>query len=604
MDPALLARLFPIMKGAFNYLWHLARKDGSGVIHVDNSGSPEYPGATSVNDANYTLSLFKWLAGAVIEADNRLGLGDAIVGKCQDVLQHLAPYPTDGNGFMVGAAFPFTQSHRHWSHLFMIYPLFEYTWENPAQATLAETSVNWWNGLSSAFRGYSYVAGMTFATMKGDRTTALSKLNTFLNGQPTANTMYRETSPVIETPLFFARGVQELMLMSHGGIIRVFPGAPSTWSDVAFDRFRAEGAFLVSAKRKAGVTKFVRVESLAGEPCKVKHGMSGTVKAWGARGFTVTDLGGGVVQVDLQAGEAAVLYTDATLPDLTVAPVALPDRVNFWGVNTTVAPAVAGSDFFEAEAGALSGAVAVRAAGAGASGDGWAEYVNASGDAVSWTVPVAASGTYGLTFRQANASAAAIPLQIEVNGAVINPALSFPVTASATPWDVVSLDASLPAGSATITARATGSGGPRLDNLEVIPRGSTSVLLSQGKPATASTTDTIGGYPSKAVDGDLTTRWGASSSAYPQWWRVDLGATKTIKRVDAAWFNSASRAYKYRIETSTDGTTYTIAVDKTANTTYGDTSNSFTATARYVRMYITGATAGWASAYEFKVFGY
>jgi hypothetical protein len=505
---------------------------------------------------------------------------------------------------MIGAAFPFTQSHRHWSHLFMIYPLFEHTWENATQASLVETSVNHWNSLSSAFRGYSWVAGMTFATMKGDRTTALGKLNTFLNGQPTPNTMYRETSPVIETPLFFARGVQELMLMSHNGVIRVFPGAPSTWSDVAFDRFRAEGAFLVSAKRKAGVTKLVRVESLAGEPCRVKHGMSGTVKAYGPRAFAVTDLGGGVVQVDLQAGEAAILYTDAALPDLTIAPVAVPDRVNFWGANTTVAPAVAGSDIFEAEAGVLAGAVAVRATGAGASGDGWAEYVNLAGDAVSWSVPVATSGTYGLAFRHANDGATAIALQIEVNGTVVNAALGFPVTGSASRWDVVALDAALPAGTVTVTARSTGSGGPRLDNLEVIPRGAALVLLSQGKPATASTTDTIGGYPVNAVDGNLSTRWGASSSAYPQWWRVDLGAIRTIKRVDAAWFNSASRAYKYRIETSTDGTNYTTAVNKTTNTTYGDTSDSFTASARYVRMYITGATAGWASAYEFKVYGY
>jgi hypothetical protein len=36
----------------------------------------------------------------------------------------------------------------------------------------------------------------------------------------------------------------------------------------------------------------------------------------------------------------------------------------------------------------------------------------------------------------------------------------------------------------------------------------------------------------------------------------------------------------------------------------GDTSDPFTATARYVKITVTGASAGFASAYEFKIFGH
>ncbi len=161
------------------------------------------------------------------------------------------------------------------------------------------------------------------------------------------------------------------------------------------------------------------------------------------------------------------------------------------------------------------------------------------------------------------------------------------------------------AGSYSLTADATDNGGATTTSSAVnitVNSGGTPVLLSQGKPATASSVQ-AGNEIAYANDGSLSTRWCASSAAYPQWWRVDLGASYSLSNVDINWYSTASRAYKYKIEVSTNDSTYTTVVDKTGNTTYGDTSDSFTATARYVRVTVTGSSAGWASAYEFKVYG-
>jgi alpha-L-rhamnosidase len=128
-------------------------------------------------------------------------------------------------------------------------------------------------------------------------------------------------------------------------------------------------------------------------------------------------------------------------------------------------------------------------------------------------------------------------------------------------------------------------------------------LLSQGRPATASSTQS-GNYPTNATDGDLTTtRWAAGDSTYPQWWRVDLGAPRNITRAIINWYSSGSRAYQYRIETSNDDTNYNVLVDNTSNAAYGDSTNTFSAVARYVRIYVTGATSGWAGLYECQIFG-
>ena len=130
-------------------------------------------------------------------------------------------------------------------------------------------------------------------------------------------------------------------------------------------------------------------------------------------------------------------------------------------------------------------------------------------------------------------------------------------------------------------------------------------LLSQNKTATASSFQT-GNEVAKGNDGSISTRWAASGSTYPQWWKVDLGAVCNLSRVDINWYSSSNRAYKYKIEVSSDNSTFTTVVDKTGNSTYGDTSDSFNASGkRYVRITVTGCTASgaFASAYEFKVYG-
>ena len=54
-------------------------------------------------------------------------------------------------------------------------------------------------------------------------------------------------------------GIQEMLLQSHTGVIRVFPAVPVAWQDVSFDKLRAMGAFLVSAEKVAGQVRQVRI---------------------------------------------------------------------------------------------------------------------------------------------------------------------------------------------------------------------------------------------------------------------------------------------------------------------------------------------------------
>ncbi|WNI19514.1 discoidin domain-containing protein [Streptomyces sp. ITFR-21] len=125
-------------------------------------------------------------------------------------------------------------------------------------------------------------------------------------------------------------------------------------------------------------------------------------------------------------------------------------------------------------------------------------------------------------------------------------------------------------------------------------------LLSQGKTASASSTENAGTPASAAVDGDNGTRW-SSAAADPQWLQVDLGATDTISQVVLNW--EAAYGKSFQIQTSTDGTNWTSVYSTTAGTGGVQTLN-VTGSGRYVRVYGTARGTGYGySLWEFQVFG-
>ncbi len=125
-------------------------------------------------------------------------------------------------------------------------------------------------------------------------------------------------------------------------------------------------------------------------------------------------------------------------------------------------------------------------------------------------------------------------------------------------------------------------------------------LLSQGKPATASSTEN-GTFPaSAAVDGNTGTRW-SSAFSDPQWLQVDLGASASITQVVLQW--EAAYAKAFQIQTSNDGTAWTTIYSTTTGTGGTQTLN-VTGSGRYVRMYGTArATQYGYSLWEFGVYG-
>src|SRR5438067_1704421 len=334
MDDAMLRdRVFPRLKRAMNFYFHNMETGKDGKLHTTRGYSPEYHKDGKHPDCNIDLGLIRWGCQALLDTCDRLKIDDPLIPKWKETLANLTPYPTNENGLMVSADTPWGMSHRHYSHLLMIYPLYIMNWEQPENRESMTKSVDYWMKDPSAFRGYSWTGACSMLASMGRNEEAVKALHFFVDAkgrygaQP--NTHYSEAGPVIETPLSAARSLQDIVITSWGKTIRIFPGVPASWKDVTLDKMRTEGAFLVSASRRGGQTRWVRIESLAGEPCRVKTDIA-NVDA----DHDIKKLDNGVVEIALKKGESALLYpAGAKIVVADVEPVAAqPDKINQFGL--------------------------------------------------------------------------------------------------------------------------------------------------------------------------------------------------------------------------------------------------------------------------------
>ncbi len=273
-------KFFPLLRKTvnayLNYLRENPVKADDGKIHIKNSWSPEYPGGHG-QDINFTIALIRWSCQTLLQLNREFNLHDPLAGQWQHLLDNLVDFQIDENGLRIGKDIPFAKPHRHYSHLLAFYPLALITPQTPENARLLRKSVDHWLNVSfygknetkaMAYTGYTLTGAASMYAWLGDGEAAIKYLDQFINHKRVSpTTMYAEGNPVIESPLSYATAIHEMILQSWGGRIRVFKGVPRRWSHIEFRDLRTQGAFLLTAQRSGGRTRFVLVKSLKGNPC-------------------------------------------------------------------------------------------------------------------------------------------------------------------------------------------------------------------------------------------------------------------------------------------------------------------------------------------------
>jgi alpha-L-fucosidase 2 len=321
-------RAYPWIKDVADFLDALATRRADGKRQLPLSSSPEINDnridAWFLETTNFDLALIRWLYGAAAELAGELKLW-----KDRDHWQkalsewpELSRAPQDGR-LLVAPGYPLKESHRHFSHLMAIHPLGIVDWENgendrrTIRASLADLDrlgTDWWCGYS-----YAWLGNLAARARDGEK--AAEALRTFadcfclpnsfhVNGDQSGTGKSKLTYRpfTLEGNFAFAAGVQEMLLQSHTGVVRVFPSIPAGWKDVAFDLLRTYGAFLVSARKVRGAVVEVRAVSEVDGKLRLENpfelGVTPEILGMPAERVKKT---GSVFEIEMKAGESVVL---------------------------------------------------------------------------------------------------------------------------------------------------------------------------------------------------------------------------------------------------------------------------------------------------------
>jgi alpha-L-fucosidase 2 len=320
-------RAYPWLKLTAEFLEAVTELKPDGQRTLPLSSSPE------INDnrldawfpeiTNYDLSLIRFVFAAAAELAGELRLDT----EARYWLDRLAEMPElaldpETRKLLVASGFPLEASHRHFSHLMAIHPLGQIRWENGRedQETI-RASLNDLERLGTDYwTGYSFSWLASLAARARDGEAAESALEIFstafclrsgfhCNGDQSGKGYSRFTYRpfTLEGNFAAAAGIQEMLLQSHAGAILVFPAVPESWRDASFHTLRAEGAFLVSAERQNGRTRWVRIRSEKGGVCLLEDPFAGEeFETSGMAGHEVNKAKG-VLSFALDPGQEATL---------------------------------------------------------------------------------------------------------------------------------------------------------------------------------------------------------------------------------------------------------------------------------------------------------
>ncbi len=228
---------------------------------------------------NFDLALIRWTYEKAGEMARELNHNDE-AQKWEQILEEWPQLAVDSEtGLMFSPSVPYEQSHRHFSHLMAFHPLGLIDFSNGEEdkeiiqntlKNLAEVGPDFWTGYS-----YSWQANLYARAFEGEKAAEALRIfaecfclkNSFhVNGDQCkagySKMTYRPFT--LEGNFAFASAIQEMLIQSHTGVVKLFPAIPDDWQEVSFNTLRTYGAFLVSASMENGEVQKVEIVSEKG----------------------------------------------------------------------------------------------------------------------------------------------------------------------------------------------------------------------------------------------------------------------------------------------------------------------------------------------------
>jgi alpha-L-fucosidase 2 len=285
--------VYPFIKGVVTFYQNkLSYDSGSGQYYMASSNAHET--YWNVKDAITDLAAVRSLFPIAIQTAQALNMDTQLTGQWQKILSNLVPYPTDGTVYLPHDPPTVKPSNGENVACEIIWPYsvtgLGYPDYQMAVATWKARPFPYGNvwandAVQAARLGLGDDANQGMKTM-------LQKYQNYPNG------MTNNTNGVFEYLGVHLSAMNESLLQSYNGQIRVFPALPTDSTMVTRFTLAAKGGFLVTSEWEGGEVKYIGLKSLQGNSATV-------VNPWST---------GTALQVrNLATGAVALSSSDATL---------------------------------------------------------------------------------------------------------------------------------------------------------------------------------------------------------------------------------------------------------------------------------------------------
>ena len=258
---------YPFMRGAMN-VYRALMEERDGRLSIPIGPSPEWGGSDVRRcvgrDPSFQLAAAHRLARDPVDAVKLLG--EAPDPMWLDVERRLPQYTKGPGGFQLFEGQPFSESHRHHSHMGALYPFNTLDLDDPAvRADAAATYRNWVLKGTGAWSGWCVPWAAILNVHLGHPEAAVHMLRsweTFYTNpghgschdaqRPGFSTMMGRTVMQMDGQCAAAAAVMEMMVHETGAKVEYFKGCPSAWKRVSFENIRLADGTRVSGVRENG----------------------------------------------------------------------------------------------------------------------------------------------------------------------------------------------------------------------------------------------------------------------------------------------------------------------------------------------------------------
>lgn len=283
---------YPLMKGAAQFMLHWLVKDPkTGYLVTAPSTSPE--NLFTMNGEKYhiskattmDISIVRELFQDVIKASTVLDVDSAFRSQLIAALAQLYPYHIGRYGQIqewYNDVDDPKDTHRHISQLFGLFPGTQIDIDRTKDLAAAAVQtlihrgdvstgwsmawkINWWARLRDGEHAYKILTKAFTYINPNDKTVKT------MGGGGTYPNLFDAHPPFqIDGNFGATAGMTEMLMQSHGGVIRLLPALPKAWKEGAISGIKARGNFELAMAWKAGALTRSTIKAVIGGRCVVE----------------------------------------------------------------------------------------------------------------------------------------------------------------------------------------------------------------------------------------------------------------------------------------------------------------------------------------------